>query len=88
MIASCKKLPIFQYHRGAALAELVSKMTPLILKASDVLFRAGDQGSDMFVLQSGELGCINMGNEQVAILKAGRRPGSEFASATHGRVLT
>ncbi len=42
-----------------------------MLKASDVLFRAGDQGSDMFVLQSGELACINLANEQVAVLKAG-----------------
>jgi CRP-like cAMP-binding protein len=53
------------------LDDLMAHLQPKLLEKDQVLFQAGDRGSDMFVVQSGKLNCINTDKQVVKVLAAG-----------------
>ena len=71
VLGVCQKHKLFEGHSPERLREVVSKMVPIKLRPGEVLFRVGDKGTDMFVLQSGELACMSRENKEVKVLKAG-----------------
>ena len=89
MIELCKKHMLFQEQSRRLLEELVSKMVALKIHDGDVVCRAGDFGTDMFVVYSGELACLTRENVEVKVLKAGDCFGELAAMAlTTERALT
>ena len=53
------------------LDDLMAHLQPKLLEKDQVLFQAGDRGSDMFVVQSGKLNCINKDKLVVKVLAPG-----------------
>ena len=70
LLQTCRNHRLFQKHPQAELKQLVAKMSELNLAMGEVLFHAGDVGTDMFVLQSGELSCITKDGVVVNVLRA------------------
>lgn len=60
-----KKLPI------ELVEELLQHMKPVTLKNGEVLFQAGDQGTNMFVVHTGSIACINTQGKEVKVLAQG-----------------
>jgi len=60
-----KKLPI------ELVEELLQHMKPVTLKIGEVLFQAGDQGTNMFVVHTGSIACINTQGKEVKVLAQG-----------------
>ena len=85
----CQNHKLFREHSSNRLEALVAKMVPHQMTTGEVLFRIGDKGSDMFVLESGELACVARNNEDLNVLKAGACFGELAALGLHTeRTLT
>ena len=71
LVTICQAHELFQEHSTDMLQELISKMVRREMTPGEVLFRLGDAGTDMFVLQSGELGCATEEDVEVKVLQPG-----------------
>ena len=71
---SCKKHRLFQRHSIPAIEHLLERAHHrglVEVPAGEEMFRRGEEGSSLFVLMSGELGCITATGKEVAVLQAG-----------------
>ena len=71
IIDVCKNHELFKGFPSEQLQRLVAKMVPFKLNAGEALFCAGDEGTNMFILQSGSVTCLTQENVEVKVLKAG-----------------
>ena len=62
---------LFQGLPDNVLDELMAHLRPTELERDQILFQAGDCGSDMFVVHSGKLNCINKDKLVVKVLAPG-----------------
>jgi CRP-like cAMP-binding protein len=60
-----KRLPV------ELVEELLTHMKPVTLKKGEILFQAGDQGTNMFVVHTGSIACITTQGKEVKVLTQG-----------------
>ena len=69
--AMCLAHKLFEQMSPVQAEQLLERLQPQQLQKEEILFSAGDTGSDMFVVCSGVLACINKDGNTVKLLGRG-----------------
>ena len=68
----CKRCKLFAGHSmNGQLASLLSKTRLVEYSTGGVLFHAGDEGTSLYILTSGDVTCFDKNDVEIKVLKPG-----------------